>query len=82
MVAHIAPEAFNGGPIAAVREGDSIRIDAQAGRIDLEVPAAELARRLAEWKPRPPRYATGVFSKYCALVQSASQGAVTRIIEK
>jgi dihydroxy-acid dehydratase len=77
MVAHVAPEAFNGGPIAALREGDTIAIDAQAGRIDVDLPPDELARRMAGWKPRPPRYAAGVFGKYCALVRSASEGAVT-----
>ena len=79
MVAHVAPEAFNGGPIAAVREGDTITVDAERGVIDLDVPAAEIARRLAAWKPRAPRYTTGVFAKYCKLVSSASEGAVTRV---
>jgi len=78
MIAHVAPEAFNGGPIAAVREGDSITIDADRGVIDIDIPAAELSARLAAWKRPAPRYATGVFAKYCALVSSASEGAVTR----
>lgn len=77
MIAHVCPEAFNGGPIAAVREGDVISIDAGSAMIDLEVPAAELNRRLAEWRAPAPRYATGVFAKYCALVRSASEGATT-----
>ena len=77
MVAHVTPEAYDGGPIAAVREGDSITIDANAGVINLDVASAELKRRLAAWKPPAPRYTTGVFAKYCALVSSASEGAVT-----
>jgi len=77
MIAHVAPEAFNGGPIAVVREGDSVTIDANAGTINLDIPADEAALRLAQWKRPAPRYATGVFAKYCALVSSASEGAVT-----
>jgi dihydroxy-acid dehydratase len=78
MIAHVAPEAFNGGPIAVVQEGDPITVDADKGVIDIDIPAAELAQRLAAWKPRPPHYKTGVFAKYCALVSSASEGAITR----
>ena len=77
MVAHVTPEAYDGGPIAAVREGDSITIDADAGVINLDVAPAELKHRLAAWKPPAPRYTSGVFAKYCALVSSASEGAVT-----
>ena len=79
MVAHVAPEAFNGGPIAIVAEGDPIVVDAERGVLDLDIPAAEIARRLAGWKPRDPHYKTGVFAKYCKLVSSASEGAVTRV---
>ena len=78
MIAHVAPEAFNGGPIAIVAEGDPITVDAERGVLDLDIPAAEIARRLAAWKPREPAYKTGVFAKYCKLVSSASEGAVTR----
>ena len=78
MIAHVSPEAFNGGPIAVVQEGDPITVDADKGVIDIDIPTAELAQRLAAWKPRPPRYKTGVFAKYCALVSSASEGAITR----
>jgi dihydroxy-acid dehydratase len=78
MIAHVAPEAFNGGPIAVVEEGDSITVDADRGVVDLDIAPEELARRMAAWKPRAPRYRTGVFAKYCALVQSASEGAITR----
>jgi dihydroxy-acid dehydratase len=78
MIAHVAPEAFNGGPIAAVQEGDMVTVDANRGVLDLEIPAAELQNRMAAWKPREPRYATGVMAKYCKLVSSASEGAITR----
>ncbi len=77
MVGHVAPEAARGGPIAAVEEGDSIRIDIAARAIDVEIPPERLRQRLAAWKPPEPRYTSGVFAKYCALVSSASQGAVT-----
>jgi dihydroxy-acid dehydratase len=78
MVAHVAPEAFNGGPIAVVAEGDTIIVDAERGVLDLDIPAPELARRLSLWRPRDLRYKAGVFAKYCKLVSSASEGAVTR----
>jgi dihydroxy-acid dehydratase len=77
MVAHVAPEAANGGPIAAVEEGDPVSIDVVARQINLEIPPEKIAERLARWKAPAPRYATGVFAKYCALVASASEGAVT-----
>src|SRR4029079_7534625 len=77
MIGHIAPEAALGGPIAAVREGDTIVIDVDRGAVDLEVPADEIARRLAGWTPPAPRYTGGVMAKYAALVGSASEGAVT-----
>jgi dihydroxy-acid dehydratase len=78
MVAHVAPEAFNGGPIAAVQEGDAITVDATMGVLSIDVAAQELKRRLTAWKQPAPRYKTGVIAKYCALVSSASEGAVTR----
>jgi dihydroxy-acid dehydratase len=78
MIAHVTPEAANGGPIAAVREGDSITIDVNRGALDLDIEPAELQQRLAEWKAPEPRYPTGVFAKYRKLVASASEGAVTR----
>ena len=77
MVGHVAPEAALGGPIAAIREGDKITIDTKVRKLELEVSDAEIARRMAEWKPPAPRYKTGVFAKYAALVQSASEGAIT-----
>ncbi|MGH2526069.1 MAG: dihydroxy-acid dehydratase [Actinomycetota bacterium] len=76
-VGHISPEAFVGGPIALVREGDEIVIDAANRKIDLVVDAAELERRRAGWKAPEPRYASGALAKYARLVGSASRGAVT-----
>jgi dihydroxy-acid dehydratase len=77
MVGHIAPEAARGGPIAALRDGDTIVLDVASRRLDVELPADELARRLAEWTPPEPRYRQGVFAKYAAHVGSASEGAPT-----
>jgi dihydroxy-acid dehydratase len=77
MIAHIAPEAAVGGPIAAVAEGDSITIDADRGVLNLDVAPEEIARRLTAWKAPAPKYRTGVFAKYVALVGSAAEGAVT-----
>ena len=77
MIAHIAPEAQVGGPIAAVHEGDQITVDVDGGQLNLDVPAEEIARRMSKWKAPEARYKTGVFAKYVALVGSASEGAVT-----
>ena len=77
MAGHVAPEAAAGGPIAAVREGDTIAFDIDARTLDLEVDEAEIARRLEEWMPPPPRWVRGVFAKYARSVSSASEGAIT-----
>ena len=77
MVGHVAPEAAVGGPIAAVREGDTITIDVPNRRLDVGVPDAEIERRLTEWRPPPPKHTTGALAKYAKLVGSAAQGAVT-----
>ena len=77
MVAHMAPEAALGGALAAVQEGDMVRIDVESRRIDVEVGEAEIAARLATWVAPAPRYPTGVFAKYAATVSSASLGAIT-----
>jgi dihydroxy-acid dehydratase len=77
MIGHVAPEAALGGPIALVREGDTVAIDVDRHAVDLDVPADELARRRLEWTAPAPRYRTGVLAKYAALVSSASRGAVT-----
>ena len=76
-VGHVAPEAFVGGPIALVREGDEILIDAANRRIDLVVDDADLEERRAAWVPPAPRYTSGALAKYARLVGSASEGAVT-----
>ncbi len=77
MAGHVAPEAFLGGPIAAVHEGDTITFDIPNRELRLEVPAEEIARRLANFKAPEPRYRRGVFAKYANTVSSASEGAVT-----
>ncbi|MBW4421299.1 MAG: dihydroxy-acid dehydratase [Myxacorys californica WJT36-NPBG1] len=77
VVGHVAPEAFVGGTIALVQEGDSITIDARARSLELHVSEDELARRRAAWTPPAPRYTRGVLAKYAKLVSSSSLGAVT-----
>jgi dihydroxy-acid dehydratase len=76
-VGHVAPEAAVGGPIAAVEEGDTIRLDIARRVIDLEVPEGIVKARLLKWKAPEPRYRSGVFAKYVALVGSAAEGALT-----
>src|SRR5450631_1136392 len=78
MMGHVSPEAALGGPIAAVREGDMIHIDVNQRVLEIEISDAEIKQRMAGWKAPAPRYPTGVFAKYGALVSSASEGAVTR----
>ena len=77
MAGHVAPEAAVGGPIGAVQEGDTIIFDLPNRRLDLDVPAAEIARRLAARIPREPNFTRGVFAKYAKLVTGAERGAVT-----
>ena len=79
VIGHITPEAAVGGPLALVRAGDRIAIDAVRRTITLEVPEQELARRRAAWKPRRARYRNGVLAKYARCVRSASEGAVTDV---
>ena len=79
MAGHVAPEAFVGGPIAAVREGDMISIDIPNRRLDVELRDDEIAARLRDWQAPAPRYKSGVMAKYAALVSSASEGAITRV---
>ena len=76
-IGHVAPEAANGGALALVEEGDRIRVDLPARRLDLLVDEATLATRRAGWKPREPRYTSGALAKYARLVGSAEDGAVT-----
>ena len=76
-IGYVAPEAAIGGPLALVRDGDRVRIDCTARRMDLLVPDDELARRRAAWKPAPPRHKAGLLAKYAAQVGQANKGAVT-----
>jgi dihydroxy-acid dehydratase len=77
MAGHVAPEAAQGGPIAALRDGDTIVFDIAARRLDVQISEEEMSARLRRWAPPPPRYTSGVMAKYAKLVSSASQGAVT-----
>ncbi|PRY71486.1 dihydroxy-acid dehydratase [Halomonas ventosae] len=81
VVGHVTPEAFDGGPLALVEDGDLITIDAEADTIDVDLPDEELMRRRAAWRQPEPRYARGVLSKYARTVSSASSGAVTDLPE-
>jgi dihydroxy-acid dehydratase len=78
MVGHVAPEAYRGGPIAALREGDTIVLDVEKRELNVELTDDEIAERMRGWTPPPPNYTTGVLAKYAALVSSASEGAITR----
>ena len=78
MAGHVSPEAALGGPIAAVRNGDIIHFDVNQRLLEVEISDEVIRQRMKEWKPPQPRYPTGVFAKYAALVSSASQGAITR----
>jgi dihydroxy-acid dehydratase len=77
VVGHVTPEAFVGGPIAVVRNGDPITIDAERRTLSLDLPAREIKSRLAKWRQPAPRYTRGVLAKYAKLVNSAHLGAVT-----
>lgn len=77
MVGHIGPEAYVGGPIALVREGDIITVDAEEGTISVDIDEEEWAERAAAWKPPAPRYTTGAMAKYATIVGPACEGAVT-----
>ncbi|MBZ9538827.1 dihydroxy-acid dehydratase [Modicisalibacter tunisiensis] len=81
VVGHVTPEAFNGGPIALVEDGDEITIDAEADTIDVALSSEELERRRAAWHQPAPRYRRGVLAKYARTVSSASLGAVTDLPE-
>jgi len=77
VVGHVAPEAYVGGVIALVKDGDSITIDARKRLIQLNVPAKEIAARRKKWKAPKPRYTRGLLAKYMRLVSTASRGAIT-----
>ncbi|HEV3404175.1 MAG TPA: dihydroxy-acid dehydratase [Gaiellaceae bacterium] len=78
MVGHVAPEAFRGGPIAVLEDGDTVVLDVEARELRVELSDDELAERLSHWAPPPPRYTWGAYAKYAAQVSSASEGAVTK----
>jgi dihydroxy-acid dehydratase len=78
MAAHVSPEAARGGPIAAIRDGDTITFDVETRTLNVELSDDEIAERMKGWSPPPPRYTSGVYAKYAALVSSASEGAITR----
>jgi dihydroxy-acid dehydratase len=78
MAGHVAPEAPHGGPIAAVRDGDTIEFDITNRRLELDLPQDEIERRIAAWEAPPPRYTKGAMAKYARSVSSASEGAITR----
>jgi dihydroxy-acid dehydratase len=77
MAGHVAPEAARGGPIAAVREGDTVSFDLPKRALSVDLTDAEIQKRLGNWQPPKPRYTHGVFAKYAALVSSSSLGAIT-----
>jgi dihydroxy-acid dehydratase len=77
VVGHITPEAYVGGALAIVKNGDPITIDAEKRQLNLDIPAGEIKARLAKWKAPKPRYTRGVLAKYAKLVSSAHLGAVT-----
>ena len=79
-IGHVAPEATDGGPIAFVKDGDRIRVDVHAKRLDLLVDEAELSRRRDGWTPNPARYTSGMLGKYAKLVQGAETGAITNVL--
>jgi dihydroxy-acid dehydratase len=78
MIGHVSPEAARGGPLAALQNGDTIVVDVEGRELRVELSQDEIDARLSDWSPPAPRYTTGVFAKYAALVSSASEGAVTR----
>ncbi len=77
MIGHVAPEAYVGGNIALVHDGDQIVIDTETNQIDLQISPDDMENRRKQWKPRKPNYESGALAKYASLVGSAAQGAVT-----
>jgi dihydroxy-acid dehydratase len=78
MIGHVAPEAAKGGPIAAIEEGDTITVDIDARRLEIDLDDETIAARVAAYEPPDSPFGTGVMSKYAATVSSASAGAITR----
>ena len=79
VVGHVTPEAYEGGPLALVKNGDAITFDAERREITLGISATELKARQKAWKRPAPRYTRGILAKYAATVKSASEGAVTDV---
>jgi dihydroxy-acid dehydratase len=77
MAGHVAPEATRGGPIAAVRNGDTIVFDVKNRELNVELSKEEIQKRIADYEPPEPRYTSGVLAKYARHVGSAAQGALT-----
>jgi dihydroxy-acid dehydratase len=77
MVGHVAPEAMNGGPIAAIADGDIVEFDIGKRSLNVKLTDAEIQKRLSTWKAPAPRFRTGVMAKYAVMVSSAAVGAVT-----
>ena len=77
MAGHVAPEAAAGGPIGVVRDGDVVTLDLPGRTINVDIPSSEMAERLRQYRPQPPRFTHGVMAKYARLVSSAAEGAVT-----
>jgi dihydroxy-acid dehydratase len=77
-IGHVSPEAANGGPLAALRNGDVIRIDVPDRSLNVELSGEEFKSRLARWKPRPPKIQKGYLRRYWSLVQSADEGGTLR----
>ena len=77
MAGHVAPEAAHRGPIAALRDGDTVTFDIEGRTLNADLSAEEIEGRLAHWTEPVPPYSTGVMAKYAALVSSASRGAIT-----
>src|SRR5207249_11023049 len=80
MVGHIAPEAANGGPLAALQEGDSIIIDIETRHLDVELSDTEIAARLANWKEPTPHYTSGVFAKYAEIGRASCRERVKMMV--
>jgi len=78
-IGHVSPEAAEGGPIAALKDGDLIIVDVSRRRLDVELSEEELKRRLARWKPKPPKIRKGYLQRYCHFVQSADEGGTFKI---
>jgi dihydroxy-acid dehydratase len=77
MIGHVAPEAVKGGPIAAIRDGDTITIDIESRKLEVDLTDEEIAERIAAYEPPAPEFTRGVLAKYADAVSSASLGAIT-----